>query len=490
MSSAGITFSGLGSGIDSQAIIAQLVQLERIPIGQIELKITEQKNKLSKIGQLKTILQKLGDKAKTLGDEDSFFTFSTSIANASLATVSASGNAVAGSHTLEVTQVAATDRWAFDGVADPDADLAGAIGETLTFTANGTDYTVTIDNQASSSLYQIASKINSAASADVQASVVNAGTDASPSYQLVLTAKTSGEDGAITNLTTDIAGLNAVATNITVGENAIAIIDGLTIQRTDNDFSDVIAGVSVDLLSAEPGVETYFTIDPDKESIKGRIRDFIAAYNEVVTFVNTQNTYDEEDGAKGELFGDGLLRTVRSTITNALNDIDPTVVAADTEGYSTLSLVGIKQESDGKLTIVNNTLDEKVTENLSAFADLFIDYDGFDNGGALPNTSDFFEDTTADSGLMATLERQLNRLLKSQDGEINPATGSRDVIRSTFDLKKATINTQVARLEDQIEARERRISSYRETLVRQFANLESVMAELQSQGNFLSSAGF
>ncbi|MFT5150384.1 MAG: flagellar hook-associated protein 2, partial [Planctomycetota bacterium] len=233
MSSAGITFSGLGSGLDTQSIITQLVQVERIPITQLEFKIQEQKDKLSTINQFKTILQKLGEKAETLGDDDNFFSYQTSVSNDSLATISASGSAVSGSHTLSVTQMATTDRWAFDGVSDADTDLAGAAGETLSFTVDGTDYTITIADATDSSLNNIASEINSVADGVVAATVVNAGTDSNPSYQLVLTAETSGEDGVITSLTTDIAGLNAVADNITPGENAIAVVDGLTVERTD-----------------------------------------------------------------------------------------------------------------------------------------------------------------------------------------------------------------------------------------------------------------
>ncbi|MFT5151382.1 MAG: flagellar hook-associated protein 2, partial [Planctomycetota bacterium] len=248
---------------------------------------------------------------------------------------------------------------------------------------------------------------------------------------------------------------------------------------------DVIDGISIDLLSSDAGAEAIFTVEPDKEAIKIRVRDFIAAYNEVVEFVNNQNTYDEEGGAKGDLFGDSLLRTIRSTISSALLNVDSDVVANDQEGYSTMSLVGIEQENDGKLKINGSTFDDKVTENISAFADLFVDYDGFDNGGAEPNTPDFFTDTTADSGLMATLEREIERLFDSQDGPTDGA-GDRSVIRSPFDTRKATINSQIDRYEDQIEARERRIETYREGLVRQFSNLDSIMSNLQSQSNFLN----
>ena len=41
---------------------------------------------------------------------------------------------------------------------------------------------------------------------DVSASVVNTGTSANPSYQLVLSSRSTGEDGRITNIFSDVSG--------------------------------------------------------------------------------------------------------------------------------------------------------------------------------------------------------------------------------------------------------------------------------------------
>jgi flagellar hook-associated protein 2 len=200
---------------------------------------------------------------------------------------------------------------------------------------------------------EIAAAINSAAGNVVVANVVNTGTATAPSYQIVLASKQSGEEFRLTGLTNSIAGLtidttgpdgNGVAqsqNNITVGNNAIALVDGLQVERTDNDFSDVVVGVSIDVLSANAGQQMTFTVEPDREAIKGRITELADAYNAVVDFVNEQSAYSEEEGAGGELFGDPILQRVRSEIQRALFDVDLGTVRR--HRATDASLVGIHQ---------------------------------------------------------------------------------------------------------------------------------------------------
>ena len=111
--------------------------------------------------------------------------------------------------------------------------------------------------------------------------------------------------------------------------------------------------------------------------------------------------------------------------------------------------------------------------------------------GAEPNTPDFYVDTTADSGLAATLMRSLDRLLKSSDGPIvDPMTGERLVLQGLFDAKDDTLADKIKRFDDQIEAKERRLEFVEQNLVRRFAALEQIMGRLQAQGAALNSVLF
>jgi flagellar hook-associated protein 2 len=266
----------------------------------------------------------------------------------------------------------------------------------------------------------------------------------------------------------------------------VALVDGLRVERDDNDFSDVIAGVSIDLVSAAPGEELTFTVEADREAITAQVQGFVDAYNGVIDFINTQSSYSEDEGAGGPLFGDSLLSGVRSPIRSALFAVDTDTVANDAAGFSTLSLIGIKTGSDGRLSIDSTVFDAKLAENVTAVADLFVDTDGFDNGGAEPNTPEYYQDITADSGLASTLSRAIDRLFDSQDGPINPNTGERTVLKGLFNARRTALRDNISRFDDQIEAKEFRIKGFEESLVKRFAALEQLIGGLNAQGAALT----
>jgi flagellar hook-associated protein 2 len=204
-------------------------------------------------------------------------------------------------------------------------------------------------------------------------------------------------------------GLPLSTNNITVGLNAFAIVDGLEVERSTNDFTDVVTGISFTVQAEDPSKQITFSAEPNKTAIKQKVQEFVDAYNAVITFANTQNSYSQDTGTGGVLFGDSLLSGVRGTVQSALFDVPLDDVINDTAGYSTLSVVGITTQRDGTLSIDQTKLDDKLAGDLTAFADLFVDKDGFDNGGAAVNTPEYFIDTTADSGLAATLVRSIDR---------------------------------------------------------------------------------
>jgi flagellar hook-associated protein 2 len=486
-----ISFGGIASGLDTNAIINALVQSESIPIQQLQAKKDTQQSKLDLIGTFKGYLETLQEKAGKLSKLADFLAFKVSSSEEGVANFSVNGTAQAGAHTLEVLSMAQADRWAFDAVPDPDADLATVDGQQLSFTVGSTQYDIAVTT-AESSLAEIAQQINDLAGDDVTASVVNTGAGSS-SYQLVLSAKETGEDARISGIVTDIAGLgidgagpdsegvSQSANNITVGMNAVAMIDGLRVERVENSFNGVINGVDIDAISAEPGREIQFTVEADNEIVKEQMNEFIDAYNEVMDFINGQNTYDEEEGVGGDLFGDSILRTVRNSLNDALFNLDLTTIQNDTEGYSTLGLIGIKSSTDGKLSLDETKFDEKLSANLQALADLFVDSDGFDNGGAAPNTPGYYTDTTADTGLAARLDQAIDRLLdpvKIAEGEY---------VDALFDSRTKTIQESMKRYDKEIDSLERYLETFEEQQRQRFSSLEELMGQLNAQSQSLYS---
>ena len=319
--SGGISFGGLGSGLDTNAIIEALLGVERVPIDALEAKKSNEQKKASLVGTIQGYVDTLRSKAKALATMSDFLSVTASNPFENLATISASTTAAEGSHTLRVASTLATDRWAFSGVADPTADLASGAAS-LAFGYEGSLYTFNFGDPTQTSLNDVAAAINAGPNGGVTAQVLQTGpTGGATSYQLVLTAPEGGASHRLSAISSSGLGLTissgvGSSSNVTTGEDAVAYIDGLRFQRESNDFSDVIAGVSIQALA--PGQEFTFTISADKEAIQAKLQEFVDAYNEVITFINGQNAYSEDEGAGGLLFGDSLLRTVRGTLYNTL----------------------------------------------------------------------------------------------------------------------------------------------------------------------------
>jgi flagellar hook-associated protein 2 len=485
-----ISFSGLGSGLDTRAIIDALLSVERLPIDQLGEKRDAEQAKINLFNTFKSKVDSLRTKANELGALSGLLSFKVESSAEGFATFAASGSAMAGTHTLEVLSLATTDRWAFDGVADPDVDLATVDGQSVDFTYDGVNYSARVD-ATTSSLDEIASAINDAADGNVTATVVNAGTTATPSWQLVLTAAETGEDFRLTGVSSSIAGLtidgtgplNGVAqstNNISVGMNAVAKIDGLQVERTDNDFDDVLPGVSISLLDDTGGTPVQFTVEPDKAAVKAKLKSFVDAYNDVAKFIREQNKYDPEKGPGGALFGDGSLRTIERTINNVLFGQTTAQINADTAGFGTMRLLGIESTGDGSLKINDKVMDAKLDEDLDAFADLFVDTDGFDNGGAAVGTPGYYTDVTVDTGLGDDLARAIDQIVKSY------GNASGQFSKGLFDAKADALKASIKTINDRIDQREARLVRYEEQLTARFAALESLMAQLQSQSSFLN----
>ena len=476
----GISFGGLGSGLDTGAIIDALLKLESQPIKVLEARKALEQKKLDLLGTLRGHVDALREKARELSTLGGFLHYQVQPSEEGWASFSVSSGASPGAHSLRVESLATADRWAFDAVSDPTVALASADGQGVSFSYDGAAYDVQVP-QAASSLNEIAGAIRDATGGALSVSVVNTGTELAPTWQMVLAGTETGADYRISGLTSTIAGLTIDGTpqgssNITAGMNAVAYVDGLQVTRSDNDFSGVVEGVGITLTKADPGTTISFTVDPDKEAIKEGLQGFVDAYNEVIGFINGQSQYSEDGGPSGELFGDATLRSIRRTLGGALFGQTLAQVQGDLEGYGTLRLVGIESSVDGTLSINEATLDAKLDGNLDAFAELFVDSDGFDNGGALPGTPGYYIDLTPDSGLADDLMRAIDALVDRYDD------GQGNVYKGLFDARNESINAKIKLFDRQIDQREFRLERYEEQLVARFTALETADGPAQRAG--------
>ncbi|MFT5080423.1 MAG: flagellar hook-associated protein 2 [Bacteroidia bacterium] len=462
-----LSFGGLASGLDTTAIINALVGAEAIPITIEEGKQATEEAKLSLMSNFEGLVKALQEKADEMKTIGSFLSHIVTPSTEGYANFTVTGAPTAGSHTLEVLALAAAEKWGSNGIGDPDTTQLD--GGAINFDYGGTSYSIVID-PANSTLNDIAGAINAQAGDAVSATVINTGTELSPSYELVMTGNDTGADFDLENL----AVTGPLASNFDFGvsgplvaaSNASLIVDGLTIERSGNDFSGVVPGITIDAIAVTDTPIT-FGVTVDQDAVKEKMKEFIDAYNAVSSFIQVQNKFSPDDGADGELFGDRILQTVSSKLYTGFIAADPATVAADTEGYSAISLLGLEIDQNGNLSMDEEEFGEKLSANIDLFAD-------------------FFGNET--TGAFAKLSGELDYLLDSTGDDFDG-----DPLDGLFAIRKEGFSSNIADFKDRIEDMNYRLDKFEGALVTKYAALEVLMAKLQVQGNAvdnLSNLGF
>ena len=456
MSSAGISFGGLASGLDTQAIISALLDVERVPIRALERTRDSYKRQKSQFGDLSGMLDKLADAAGKLSGNNDLLQFKAGLDTEDYLTATASSQAQAGTYRIEVNQVAQNEVRGSNGFADRDQTAVASL-DTLLFDIGGTLEAVALPLDAT--LDDIANAVN-AEDIGITAQVVDTGNGATP-FELVFTSDTIGEDGRFSvsvdgnagtaSLVNDIVNpMNAAA--IVTGENANVTVNGINYQRTTNTIGDIIQGVTLDLKSdalASGGGpnQTQLTISTDTEATSESVKEFVETYNEIVDFVTGANNLDEDGNATNALFGDVTLRSIRSNMRSIVGS----VVNTGNEAFQMLAQIGISSDTEGKLTFNQGEFDEALVEDPNALQALFADQA---NGIAVRMEQALELYTDSVDGLIKTRQEGFDRLIRQTD--------------------------------DRIEKAETRLDAYETRLINRFASLEQLLTSLQSQGSALS----
>jgi flagellar hook-associated protein 2 len=104
-------------------------------------------------------------------------------------------------------------------------------------------------------------------------------------------------------------------------QNAKIKVDGFEVDIPENKVTDLFPGLSLDLKQAAPGKTVRLNVKENLEVISGKIKSFVDAYNAALGFIQNQHKLVAGSGktpTMGPLGGDGMLRTVESTLRNVI----------------------------------------------------------------------------------------------------------------------------------------------------------------------------
>lgn len=392
-----------GSGLDTEALLNALVDARKIPVTQLQSKVTLNDKKVTALTDYKTLLSKFKDAADLLrsvpglGKESSnafdyasaSIASNTSVAGSSYLSVTAAPGARAQSYTInEIEQLAQAKVQVTDPFAIADADTAvvdstpdpGQFGAG-TLTINGQNIVLA----SGDSLNTVSSKFNSVSTlTGIYTTVVKV---ADNSFQLLFSATTTGEDADfdLNSAGTVTSGI-ALLSQLTIDDkqdakNAKFTLNGIDIQRQGNSIDDVIEGLTFNLQQATPALTTLTaTVSHDTTTAKNAIVGFINAYNDIKIFAAKQSQL-KDDGTYAD---DSVLAnnpTLRSSVNTMLNEISNVVGGISGTNYSRLSDLGISftdlQQTDDNpfvrnvLTLDDTKLESALSSNFDQVRKVF-----------------------------------------------------------------------------------------------------------------------
>jgi flagellar hook-associated protein 2 len=151
----------------------------------------------------------------------------------------------------------------------------------------------------------------------------------------------------------------------------------ISIVSSSNTISGLVGGLTLNLKQVTESSGIQIDVTGDTSASRALIEDFINQYNEVVERIGDYLDYNAETEEAGAMLGDSTLMYIEQQLRSQLF----TVADGLESGIRSLSDLGIRTSSLGKLTIVNSSaLDEALQENLDDVMKLFTNYGSSSSG--------------------------------------------------------------------------------------------------------------
>lgn len=525
-----ITFGGLATGLDTNAIVDQLMELERQPITRLETDRTWFQSRQAAYASFDGKLTSFLSSIENLGSSDDLRQKSVSASQDDFLSVSAGVDALPGtSYQVEVVSLAQVHKSVSQGYADKAAQNFGTGELTLTVGDNEA-VTITID-ETNNSLEGLMQAINDA-DTGVNASIINDGTD-SP-YRLVLTGEDVASSFSMTStLPTFNGDLSAqlmaggfsdqAAATFGSGTLDLSTGDQITLGNATNSLTDVMDAINAE--SGTTGVTAAIVADGDN---------FVLSLSGGATITATALTggdYDPLSLTETQAATQAHIRVDKIDIFSDSNTLD--------EAIPGLAL-DLTSAEEGSTTSISVSLDEAaIKSQIESFVSGYNEVMSFvrsqsasdgSGGGVLGGDSgmntvkrrlqNLLTTTVDNSGRFTALSQlgletqkdgtvklndevltnaiqnnldSVEKLLVGEDGSEGVAVkfqnyleGMTDSIDGLMAANKTSTESNLRRIDNRIEQIEMRLEKKEETMRSKFGALEELISGMNNQSNFLS----
>ncbi|MBF0517406.1 MAG: flagellar filament capping protein FliD [Nitrospirae bacterium] len=350
--------TGPYSGLNTTAIINALMQVDEQPYNDLVSKATSYTNEISAYGQISSSLSALKTAVAGLTSTN-ISTFTTTSSNQNILTATASSKASPGTYKIQISKTAQEEEVISQSYAS-DTTVAFATG-TLTVGNGGHSTTINID-RTNNTLTGVRDAINRSAT-DVSASIVNDGTG----YRLIVSTKNGGAINGlqISGTSTGPEGLDLGALSysgadsstmslLQTGSDASFTVNGLSITSHTNTLTNVLKGVTLNLLSATSPSAVTLTIGQNAAANSTGMTGFVTAYNNTLTLLNQLSAQGQP--LYSDMTVSSIQNTIRTMTTRYFNG-----------ATSILANFGVNHLKDGTLQIDTAAMNKALSYNQLGF---------------------------------------------------------------------------------------------------------------------------
>ncbi|MGY4490005.1 flagellar filament capping protein FliD [Pseudomonas sp. TE3610] len=449
-SSGGITVSGIGSGVDTAAIVEALVNAQKAPKqDQITAQLSTTAALSSAVSTVNEALKTFTTAMAALNDVNSFTGLAATSSLETVATAKSSNTAAAGTYNLTVSQIATSSKVTTAAVSGGATTVMTTAATTLSITqADGTAYSVSL--AANTTLSGVRDAINSQLqSAGISANLV---TDSSGASRLVLSSTTTGENTGLS-----VSGIDALAIDGTqkgssssagylgtLPQDAKYSIDGLdSMTSSSNSLTTAVSGVTINLTGTGT---TAITVGSSTDDMKTSVTTFVSAYNALMLAVTaqtavtatgaTESTSSSATTTAGALTGDSGMRSLLAAIQGQL-----TKTSTTSGNLSILSQLGVTTQTDGTLLMSDTDWDTAMTTNAGNVAGLFVG-----TSGLLTRLTSVITPYTQTGGILETRIKQYAATTSDLNDQQTDLDSRMTTLTTTLTAKYTAMDTLVAQL--------------------------------------------
>jgi flagellar hook-associated protein 2 len=455
-----MSVDGLVSGMDTTALIAQLLQAEAGPQAALKTKLSTTQTTASAYRTVNTTLAAVRAAAETLTKAENWTAVKATSSATSVA-VSATSSAPTGSLTFTVEKTARahsvlaknTGNWTSASSAYGASSITvqdkNGVAKTPTISITDTNADGTL------SLSEAAAAINADTKHGLSAAVVKL---SDTEYALQVTSKTTGAasefklQGAGTS-TTPMQGRDAV---VKVGEGT----DAYTATSATNTFSDLMPGATITVSAVETTTPVTLTVVADPAAVATKVQTLVDAVNSALSTIKTYT--NNAKGSTAALKGDYSVTQLSGRV------LDAVAFAVGSDGSP--AKVGFSLTRDGKITFDKAKFTTALTDD-PALAQRMVGGTTAGNAGV-----DGIAGNTDD---VAPVTGIAGRLFEVTKAASDAATGTLLKLAESQDSMGVDI-------QERIDAWDFRLAKRKEMLTRQFSAMETALSSLKNQSTWLA----